>query len=221
MVIGCIWRGNYGAQKTSLNQSKPVQKDWSFCGLHFSNIDDQGCSPVFFSGPVWSSSCFFPVLRPDLKALPNTSLISILWFVSDQVSLVQNPTQTRQWDVYLKEGDSDYTAVNPHNFQPVFTQEQLSVSLHASAPYNVLLRGAIIINTDTLYNNICCHLCFWPACFRASPNTNHSSLVPFRWRPSLPPQLNLFSRHEWSETSSPPQQTWPPLDTLVKTKPWS
>src|ERR1700735_4314319 len=33
---------------------------------------------------------------------------------------------TRQWDVYLKGGNSDYAAVNPSNFWPVFTQEQLS-----------------------------------------------------------------------------------------------
>jgi hypothetical protein len=33
------------------------------------------------------------------------------------------------WDVYLKEGESDYAAVNPQNFKPVFTQEQLASSL--------------------------------------------------------------------------------------------
>jgi len=36
---------------------------------------------------------------------------------------------TRCWDVYLKEGDKDYTQVNPHNFRPVFTSEQLALSL--------------------------------------------------------------------------------------------
>lgn len=36
---------------------------------------------------------------------------------------------TRRWDVYLKEGDSGYTSVNPHNFRPVFTQEHLTASL--------------------------------------------------------------------------------------------
>src|SRR5882672_1182394 len=33
---------------------------------------------------------------------------------------------TRQWDVYLKEGNSDYASVNPQNFHPVFTSEQLA-----------------------------------------------------------------------------------------------
>ncbi|CAA7260801.1 unnamed protein product [Cyclocybe aegerita] len=39
---------------------------------------------------------------------------------------------TRQWDIYLKEGGSDYATVNPHNLHPVFTQEQLATSLQAS-----------------------------------------------------------------------------------------
>ena len=38
-------------------------------------------------------------------------------------------TLTRCWDVYPKEGDSDYASVNPHNFHPVFTTEQLVLSL--------------------------------------------------------------------------------------------
>jgi hypothetical protein len=36
---------------------------------------------------------------------------------------------TRCWDVYPKEGDKDYAQVNPHNFRPVFTSEQLASSL--------------------------------------------------------------------------------------------
>src|SRR5882672_6668058 len=36
---------------------------------------------------------------------------------------------TRQWEVYLKEGNSDYASVNPRNFCLVFTSEQLALSL--------------------------------------------------------------------------------------------
>ena len=36
---------------------------------------------------------------------------------------------TRRWDVYPKEGSSNYATVNPHNFRPVFTNEQLASSL--------------------------------------------------------------------------------------------
>ena len=38
-------------------------------------------------------------------------------------------TLTRQWDVYPKEGNNDYTTVNPQNYRPVFTSEQLASSL--------------------------------------------------------------------------------------------
>jgi len=40
---------------------------------------------------------------------------------------------TRHWDVYPKEGSSGYTSVNPHNFCPVFTSEQIQCSLRATS----------------------------------------------------------------------------------------
>jgi hypothetical protein len=42
-------------------------------------------------------------------------------------------TLTRRWNVYAKEGGNDYAKVNPQNFRPVFTQEQLSASLCATS----------------------------------------------------------------------------------------
>jgi hypothetical protein len=42
---------------------------------------------------------------------------------------------TRRWDVYPKEEDSGYASANPHNFRPVFTQDQLGAPLHASYLY--------------------------------------------------------------------------------------
>ena len=38
---------------------------------------------------------------------------------------------TRRWDVYPKGGNSDYATVNPSNFRPMFTQEQIATSLRA------------------------------------------------------------------------------------------
>ena len=38
---------------------------------------------------------------------------------------------TRRWDIYHKGGNSDYATVNLSNFCPMFTQEQISVSLRA------------------------------------------------------------------------------------------
>jgi len=36
---------------------------------------------------------------------------------------------TRRWDIYPKRGDNGYALVNPHNFRPVFTHEQIAASL--------------------------------------------------------------------------------------------
>ena len=53
---------------------------------------------------------------------------------------------TRRWDVYPKEGDSNYTKVNPQNLQPVFTQEQLALSLYATYYSGPILRAVGIMD---------------------------------------------------------------------------
>src|SRR5882724_6913716 len=52
----------------------------------------------------------------------------VIWFRPRKFSTKPNAL-TRPWDVYLKEGSSDYASVNPQNFCPVFTSEQLASSL--------------------------------------------------------------------------------------------
>jgi hypothetical protein len=52
---------------------------------------------------------------------------------------------TRQWDVY-PEGDSDYASVNPQNFRPVFTNEQLASSLQASTLAEPVIRAAVVMD---------------------------------------------------------------------------
>ena len=61
---------------------------------------------------------------------------------------------TRRWDVYPKEGSSDYASVNPHNFRPVFTSEQLASSLRATALETPILRASIIMDIDSLHSDI-------------------------------------------------------------------
>lgn len=61
---------------------------------------------------------------------------------------------TRQLDVYHKEGSSDYTIVNPHNFYPIFTNEQLISSLHASTLIFPTLQAAIVVDLQSLNNDI-------------------------------------------------------------------
>ena len=61
---------------------------------------------------------------------------------------------TRQWDVYPKEGDSGYTAVNPQNFRPIFTNEQLITSLHATYLKEPCLRASYIMDAEKLHSDI-------------------------------------------------------------------
>ena len=51
---------------------------------------------------------------------------------------------TRQWDVYPKEGERSYAAVKPHNFRPVFTNEQLASSLQATVLYAPVLQATVL-----------------------------------------------------------------------------
>jgi len=61
---------------------------------------------------------------------------------------------TRQWDVYPKEGDSGYARVNPQNLRPVFTQAQLSNSLHATYLEFPVLHAVAIMDVETLHSDI-------------------------------------------------------------------
>jgi len=61
---------------------------------------------------------------------------------------------TRRWDVYPKGGNSDYASVNPNNFRPVFTQEQISVSLRATELLAPVLRATVIMDQEQLNSDI-------------------------------------------------------------------
>ena len=55
---------------------------------------------------------------------------------------------TRRWDVYPKGGDNSYASVNPHNFRPVFTHEQITVSLQATILTTPTLHAAMILDQN-------------------------------------------------------------------------
>jgi len=61
---------------------------------------------------------------------------------------------TRCWDIYPKEGDKDYAQVNPHNFHPIFTSEQLALSLQASTLAFPVLRTAVLMDVEQLHKDI-------------------------------------------------------------------
>ena len=61
---------------------------------------------------------------------------------------------TRQWNVYLKEGNTGYATVNFYNFKPIFTQEQLAASVWATVLLFPSLYAAIVVDLDTLHQDI-------------------------------------------------------------------
>ena len=61
---------------------------------------------------------------------------------------------TKQWNVYPKGGNTGYAIVNPHNFKPIFTQEQLAASIQATILLFSSLHIATVIDLDTLYQDI-------------------------------------------------------------------
>ena len=61
---------------------------------------------------------------------------------------------TRRWDVYPKEGDSDYAKINPQNLRPVFTHEQLASSLRATYYSEPILRAVGLMDIVQLDKDI-------------------------------------------------------------------
>ena len=61
---------------------------------------------------------------------------------------------TRRWDVYPKEGDSDYTTVNTHNLRPIFSQEQLTTSLRASFLHDPILCAIYLADAPAIHTDI-------------------------------------------------------------------
>ena len=61
---------------------------------------------------------------------------------------------THCWDVYPKEGSSNYTSINPQNLRPMFTDKQLASSLHTTTFWLPALHGSLIMDTEQLQADI-------------------------------------------------------------------
>uniref|UniRef100_A0A0W0FV03 Putative retrotransposon nucleocapsid protein n=1 Tax=Moniliophthora roreri TaxID=221103 RepID=A0A0W0FV03_MONRR len=61
---------------------------------------------------------------------------------------------TRCWDVYPKEGDTGYASVNPQNFRPIFTEEQLISSLQAIYLEEPVLQASVLMDIKKLHSDI-------------------------------------------------------------------
>jgi len=63
-------------------------------------------------------------------------------------------TLTRRWDVYQKGRNNGYVSVNPHNFRPVFTHEQITASLRATILTPPILCTATTLDQNQLHSDI-------------------------------------------------------------------
>src|SRR3984957_18255289 len=109
---------------------------------------------------------------------------------------------TRCWDVYPKEGDRDYAKVNPQNFRPVFTQEQLALSLRASYYFEPLIRAVGIMDVGQLHTDI----------HSAQQSDTHSlEIIATLSRPDADPRWSLdgtgllrYDGHMWVPDDNDP-----------------
>ena len=61
---------------------------------------------------------------------------------------------TCHWDIYPKEGSSDYASINPQNLRLVFTNEQLALSLCTSTLWLPAFWGLLIMDMEKLRADI-------------------------------------------------------------------
>jgi len=97
-------------------------------------------------------------------------------------------TLTRQWDVYPKERDNGYASVNPHNFRPVFTHEQIAASLRATILTTPALCTATILDQNQLHSDILTTLSSDPSI------SNHLLHLEGRWSKDSAGFLRLDNR---------------------------
>jgi hypothetical protein len=79
----------------------------------------------------------------------------------------------RRRDIYPKEGDRAYGRLNPQNFRPIFTQDQISASLQATYLKDVCLRTSVIVDVEKLHSDIRHHLDDDPAAVAGQRNPAH------------------------------------------------
>ncbi|KIK77699.1 hypothetical protein PAXRUDRAFT_17323 [Paxillus rubicundulus Ve08.2h10] len=60
---------------------------------------------------------------------------------------------TQCWDIYPKEVDKDYAHINPQNLCPVFTQEQLALSLWATILMAPVLHASSLLNIEDIHKD--------------------------------------------------------------------
>ena len=84
---------------------------------------------------------------------------------------------TRHWDIYPKEGSSNYASINLQNLWPISTDEQLALSLHTTTFWLLALHGSLIMNTERLQADIVSSLQLDPMALEHLSDEAESQLV--------------------------------------------
>ena len=97
----------------------------------------------------------------------------------------------RCWDVYPKEGNKDYTCVNPDNYRPIFTNKQLTVFLWVTYLEAPMLQASTLIDVEHLRSDILSSLPNDPV---TSPLLSSESLSDPHWTIN-PKEFLLWDNH--------------------------
>jgi len=159
------------------NQVHPITfHSWTFNSAELNyNVHDKELLAIFEAFKVWHhylEGSLTPVDivtdHKNLKYFSTTKLLTqrqvrwskylsqfnlIIWFCPRQLG-TKPDSLTQWWDVYLKQGESDYATINPNNLWHMFTSEQLTASLQATSLYFLVLHMAIIMDVEKLHSNI-------------------------------------------------------------------
>ena len=87
---------------------------------------------------------------------------------------------TCRWDIYPKEGSSNYTSINPQNLRPIFTDKQLASSLCTTTFWLPALHGSLIMDTKWLQADIISSLQLDPTALEHLSNEAKSRWTPDR-----------------------------------------
>jgi hypothetical protein len=88
---------------------------------------------------------------------------------------------TRRWDIYPKEGDTAFSQINPQNFRPIFTSDQLSASLNATFLEDVCLQASLIMDVASLHRKIISHYPDDPAAVSGIASATSGASGSTRW----------------------------------------
>jgi len=74
----------------------------------------------------------------------------VIHFMSWENSEPKPNALTRWWDIYLKEGNSNYASINPQNYHLVFTSQATGIVLWATTLSIPVLHGSLIMDAERL-----------------------------------------------------------------------